>query len=152
MNPPAVPPPASQKRDLDHLRILAVCHFVFAVVSIAAIGILFFHHQMMELVFSSPEFSQQQSGAPFDPAELFGLFIWAYIAGGVLLVLLGLLNILAGWGLLKHRFRTLSFVVAGIDCLSIPLGTTLGIFSIIVLSRPSVAQLYADANTAGDEI
>jgi hypothetical protein len=33
-------------------------------------------------------------------------------------------------------------VVAGINCLHIPLGTVLGIFTIVVLCRESVRELY----------
>jgi hypothetical protein len=33
-------------------------------------------------------------------------------------------------------------VIAGINCLSFPFGTALGIFTLIVLSRESVQALY----------
>jgi hypothetical protein len=36
-----------------------------------------------------------------------------------------------------------SLVVTGITCLSFPFGTALGVFTIIVLTRGSVRQLYA---------
>jgi hypothetical protein len=34
-------------------------------------------------------------------------------------------------------------VVAGINCLHIPLGTVLGVFTIVVLIRDSVRELYS---------
>ena len=42
---------------------------------------------------------------------------------------------------LAPRHRTFSRVVAGLNCLHIPLGTVLGIFTSIVLGRESVGQL-----------
>ena len=41
-----------------------------------------------------------------------------------------------------RRHRTFSLIVAGINCLGIPLGTILGVFTLIVLLRPSVRTLY----------
>ena len=32
--------------------------------------------------------------------------------------------------------------MAGVNCLSMPIGTTLGIFTFVVLLRPSVTALY----------
>jgi hypothetical protein len=34
------------------------------------------------------------------------------------------------------------FVVAAIECIFMPFGTVLGVFTIIVLSRPSVKALF----------
>ena len=34
-------------------------------------------------------------------------------------------------------------IVAGITCLSVPIGTVLGVFTLMVLSRPSVKQMFA---------
>jgi hypothetical protein len=42
----------------------------------------------------------------------------------------------------KRRGRVFSFVVAAILCLFMPFGSVLGIFTIIVLNRLSVRQLY----------
>lgn len=41
------------------------------------------------------------------------------------------------------RRRRFCLVVAGITCLFVPLGTILGVFTFIVLSRPSVKALFA---------
>ena len=37
-------------------------------------------------------------------------------------------------------------VIAGINCLHIPLGTLLGVFTLVVLGRESVRKLYLDAS------
>jgi len=54
-----------------------------------------------------------------------------------------LLNVLSAVFLWQRRRRVFSFVVGGLNCLQIPFGTALGVFTIIVLSRDSVRELYS---------
>ena len=72
---------------------------------------------------------------------------------GVLFVVLPAIIILCGWTLavllfiagrcLARRKRHLfCLVIAGISCLFMPFGTVLGVFTIVVLSRPSVKALF----------
>jgi hypothetical protein len=42
----------------------------------------------------------------------------------------------------ERKNRTFSFVVACVNCIHVPLGTVLGVFTIVVLSRESVKRLY----------
>jgi hypothetical protein len=49
---------------------------------------------------------------------------------------------LAGRYLRQYRHYTFCLVVAGILCILVPFGTALGIFTIIVLVRPSVKTLF----------
>ena len=56
----------------------------------------------------------------------------------------GVLNVLSGLFLRARKHWTFSIVVAAIDCLHFPLGTVLGVFTIIVLIRPSVRELYGE--------
>jgi hypothetical protein len=42
-------------------------------------------------------------------------------------------------------------VVAGINCLHIPLGIVLGVFTIIILVRDSVRELYEARQHAGGD-
>ena len=53
------------------------------------------------------------------------------------------LNLLSAGFLWQKRNRLFSIVIAGLDCLQIPFGTALGVFTIIVLSRESVRELYS---------
>ena len=57
---------------------------------------------------------------------------------------LGALTLLSGYFIVRRKCRTFSLVIAGINCLSIPLGTTLGVFTIIVLMRDSVKTIYTE--------
>ncbi len=62
---------------------------------------------------------------------------------GIVMVPLFILHLFAAAGLKKRSRYTLILVVSGLACLSFPLGTALGVFSIIVLMRPSVKALFA---------
>jgi hypothetical protein len=55
---------------------------------------------------------------------------------------LGILTILSGRWMAKRRRRIFSLVIAGINCASFPFGTVLGVFTFIILLRPSVKQMY----------
>jgi hypothetical protein len=81
---------------------------------------------------------------------IFGYMRWFYIALGGFLLLCLILNILAGIKLRTQRGRTFTLVVAAINCVHIPLGTILGVFTITVLLRKSVQQMYYHSTNPAD--
>lgn len=139
----ALPPPVTTitKAEDDHLRLLAIFHFVGA--GLAGIGLLFLfaHYSFMHLFFANPKLWEGQKGGP-PPAEFFAIFQWFYLIFGIFLVAFAILNVFSGWFLLKRQHRTFSLVVAGLNCIHIPLGTALGVFTFVVLMRESVRQAY----------
>ena len=68
--------------------------------------------------------------------------IYAYLAVAALIVLKITLNTMSARRISRRKGRVFSMVVAGLNCLSLPLGTALGIFTLVVLTRPSVAKSY----------
>lgn len=60
----------------------------------------------------------------------------------VLSIAAAALAYLAGDGLRKQNRRILIYVAAGLACLSVPLGTLLGVFTFIVLGRPTVKAAF----------
>jgi hypothetical protein len=140
--PPMAPLPTNQRNvDADHLNLLSIFHFVGA--GLALLGILFLivHFTFMHFIFTNPEMWQGQKGGP-PPPEIFSMLIVFYIAGGIWLATSAILNVLSGIFLHTRKNRTFSLVVAGINCVHMPLGTVLGVFTIIVLLRPSVREMY----------
>jgi hypothetical protein len=77
-------------------------------------------------------------------------FGWIFIGIGALGSLLGwafaVLTFIAGKRLSERRSWTFVFVMACIQCIAVPLGTALGIFTIIVMQRPSVKALFLGGN------
>src|SRR5213078_1989596 len=74
---------------------------------------------------------------------------WLFIALGFLLFLLGIAMALcisiAGRCLSRRKCYTFALVIACLECLFIPFGTILGVFTIVALSRESVKALFATA-------
>lgn len=126
--------------DSEHLRLLAIGYYVYAALMalVACIPIIHFTIGMVFLL-NPPE---QAPGDPF-PAQMFGA-IFATVGG--LLVLAGwsfaACVLMAGRSLAARKRYTFCFVVAAIACLFVPIGTALGIMSIIVLNRPTVRAMF----------
>jgi len=54
----------------------------------------------------------------------------------------GLLKILCGYYLRQGKNRVFCIVVSALTCFNIPLGTILGIFTIIEVEKPEVKELF----------
>jgi len=149
MQPPAIP-----SKDAEHLRALVICHYIKAGLTLLMSAFIPLHYAIMRMVFTNPEFTKGMERAktsgqpmPFDPQQFFALFQWFYVIAGVFMLADVILTVVSGRFIQRRVNRTFSIVVAGFLCLFFPFGTILGIFTIIVLTRDSVARLYAGANT-----
>ena len=130
-----------RKIDADHLKLLSIFHFVGAGLALLAILFLIGHYAVFRTVFSNPKMWENQKQGP-PPAAFFAIFKWFYLVGGVWFLSSGVLNLISGLCLRAKRHRTFSMVVACINCLHIPFGTVLGVFTLVVLIRDSVRELY----------
>lgn len=158
MHPPApdIAPPAHFSphadfgRDGEHLRLLAIFHYVYGGVVMAFSCMFIIHIALGVASLNNPSLFTQPGGAmggapPPAPPAWFG---WVFIGmGSTLLVLgwtIGLLTIFSGRCIAKRRRRVFSLIIAGINCLSVPLGTTLGVFTFIILMRDPVRVAYGE--------
>jgi hypothetical protein len=123
--------------DLQHLRLLAIFHYVLAAIAalfslLPGIGIAV----GVVILTASPE-------SPDLPRQIAG---WAVIGIALAVMLLGFAfaTLLAwvGRSLDERRNYTLCLVVAVTLCLSGPLAILLGVFTLIVLVRPSVRARF----------
>jgi len=130
--------------DNEHLRLLSIFHYV-----IGGLGILFAFFPVIHIVIGlymviSPE---SLSSSEHPPPEFLG---WLFlIMGGVFFLLgqaLAITIIISGRFINKRKNYLFSFIVACVMCLMVPFGTILGIFTIIVLSRDSVKNIYNNQN------
>jgi len=139
--------PQPQSTDAQHLRLLAIFHFVVA--GLAVLGILFvlLHYTIMSTFLFDPKMFDAAKKAPLPP-ELVPLLKCVYLGVGCLIVAAGVANLLSGFFLRARRHRMFSLVVAGLNCMQVPAGTVLGVFTIIVLSRDSVRALYGETALA----
>jgi hypothetical protein len=141
MTPPRIEDLQQQRKDQDQIRLLSVFHYVSSGLSLLGIGFLFVHHLFFSKFMDNPAmWKAANHQAP--PKEFFQIFIWFYILGAIWFLASSVLNLISGFFLQKRQHRTFSLVVAGINCLHFPLGTTLGVFTFIVLMRDSVRVSY----------
>jgi hypothetical protein len=81
-------------------------------------------------------------GQPPPPAFVGWMFLLFGVGFFVVYAGLALLKAHAARCITARRSRTYCMVVAGISCLGPPYGTALGVFTFMVLGRPSVATLF----------
>jgi hypothetical protein len=138
-----VPPPIPNA-DLNQLRLLGIFHYVRAGLSVLFLGFLALHYTFMHfMIHRFEEHRHAGDTSPFSPDDLFNAVRWAYVGVALFEVASVTMNLLAAGYLRSQRRRTFCFVTAGLNCFSLPLGTVLGVFTIIILNRPSVERLYA---------
>ena len=138
--PPALPRDQC-KIDAEHIHLLAAFHFVGA--GLASLGLLFLfgHYAIFHSIMDNPKLWEGQKGGP-PPVEFFQVFRWFYLIGGAWLVASGVINVISGIFLRARKHRMFSLIVAGLNCVHIPLGTVLGVFTLVVLMRDSVRESY----------
>ncbi len=145
--PPAGPPRHVQTvvdQDAEHLRILSVCYYVQAGLTALGACIPVIHLVMGGAMLAGRFAPQGASPHDLEAMRMMGGF---FVAIAALLILLGwalaICNFMVARRIMQRRSRVLCLVTAGINCLSIPLGTVLGVFTFIVMSRPSVAESFS---------
>jgi hypothetical protein len=128
-------------QDQEHLRLLSIFHYIAAGLAcfLPFASLIYIGMGVAIVSGKFPTTTPHGAGAP----EFGG---WVFICFGAFIFVLGvlaaLLNFLAGRALARRERRTLVQVVAGLNCLHMPLGTLLGVFTFVVLARPSVQALF----------
>ena len=128
--------------DEEHLRLLRICYFIMG--GTAAFGLLFGGlYLAMGLFFAASFSSMPNATGPNAPPAFVG---WLFASiGGFIVIFAGsfaTLSLLTARALGRRQSRTLCLITAGLSCMQIPFGTAIGIFTFIVLGRPSVQALF----------
>lgn len=134
-------------RDAEHLRLLSIFHMIFAGLVALQASIPLIHLCIglgMALVGGIAVASGEEDAAPFLVIGPIMAFIAAAIVAVGWALAVGLF--LAGRCLRKRTHYAFCFAAAVFCCLLIPYGTILGVFTIIVLVRPSVKALFGRAD------
>lgn len=143
MQPPPIP-----NKDAENLRTIAICHYVVSGLSLFALAFLGLHYSIFKVFFANPQmWENQKQPQPFNPAEFFAIFQWFYLIFGILILVGGILTFLSGRFIHRRVNRTFSLVIAGLNCMHFPFGTLLGVFTLIILTKDSVMQLYAQSKS-----
>jgi phosphoglycerol transferase MdoB-like AlkP superfamily enzyme len=135
--------------DQEHLRLLAIFHYVLA--GITGLFSLFpvFHLLMGLALALRPD--QFGFNGPLPPAW----FGWLFVVFAAAMILMGLtlagLVLFTARCLSQRRRHLFCLVMAGVECIFVPIGTVLGVFTLIVLVRPTVKELFATAASAAPQ-
>ncbi|MEN8754821.1 MAG: hypothetical protein ABF332_02550 [Akkermansiaceae bacterium] len=70
--------------------------------------------------------------------QIVGMMVWVYGVIGAWMITQIVLNFLTARAIAQRHKPLLVQITAGINCLSIPLGTVLGVFTYVILARPAV--------------
>ncbi len=128
------------KQDEDHLNLISIFHYIVGGMTALFSCIPFVHVgigiAMLRGVFDGKEPPPHAAG-------------WIFIILGSVFILLGwglsIAIIIAGRKLRRRKSRTYCLVVAGLECMMMPFGTVLGVFTLVTLMKESVKEIFADA-------
>ncbi|WP_193214490.1 hypothetical protein [Luteolibacter marinus] len=132
--------------DAEHLKLLSIFHYVMT--GLCALGGFFpgIYIFMGGLIVSGA--MDPAKGSPPPPG-----IGWLFVAIGAGLMLLiwgfAVAQFLAARWIGERKNRVFCFVIAGLNCALFPLGTALGVFTILVLQRASVAALFDRPDSGG---
>lgn len=139
-------------KDLEQIKTIAVFTFVYAGVSAL---FSFFPVIHLTIGISMLNGSLFDGNTPTDTVFPFNLFALMFTIIPAIMILGGLTYSIAlaisGNFLLKKRHYIFCMIMAGISCAFAPFGTVLGIFTILLLQRPSVKNLFEYGNHAPAE-
>lgn len=132
-------------KDEEQLKLLSIFHYVVAGL-VAFFSLIPIIHLIIGLFIV---FGARHMAAPGQspPPEFLG---WFFILMALCLIVVGLVFasfiFLAGRFLARRRHYKFCFVMAAVECVVMPFGTVLGVFSIMILNRDSVKQLFVAAS------
>ena len=131
--------PGTTDNDRQHLQLLSIFYYVFAGL-LGLFSLLFLVYILFGVVvLAVPELAKDEAAKTVA---------WIFILIGVLFSIIGCtavgLLITTGRYLTKNKHYTFCLVVAGFACLFMPLGTILGVFTFVVMLRPSVKTLFEE--------
>ena len=132
----------TMNQDEQYLNLLSIFHYVVGALT-ALFSCIFIMHIVMGILMLTGDFGDDA------PPPIFAWFF----------VLIPSIFMLTGWTLagfiiatgrkLKHRTSHMfCLVVAGCECLIMPFGTVLGVFTIIVLMKDSTKKLFSSNQVA----
>jgi hypothetical protein len=136
-------------QDKEHLRLLAIFHY-----GVAGLAALFSFFPLLYTTIGAIFIFAAQHGTAKPGQDLPPEFLgWIFVGVGSFLFLLGITMascvLIAGRCLSRWRSYSFALVIACIECLFVPFGTILGVFTIIALSRESVRALFSTTQAPG---
>jgi hypothetical protein len=124
-------------QDSEHLKLLSIFHYVVAGMA-AMVACIPFIHLFMGLALATGALGDSDPGTRPVGFAIMAFAAFFIVAGWIFAALVAF----AGRSLQTRRRYTYCLVMAGIECIFMPVGTVLGVFTIIVLVRDPVKSLF----------
>lgn len=130
--------------DEEHLKLLSIFYMVSAgLTGLFSFFGIFYAAMGGFIGYAVIHSPQVQTGTGGPPPEFLG---WIFAVIGCAIFVFGMamaiLKFYVARCLKRRTSRTFCLVIAAISCLEFPYGTALGVFTFIVLGRPSVTQTF----------
>jgi len=137
--------PYQANNDWQHVRLLRIMHLVVGILLAFFACFPLLHVAMGVFIIVNPDEAFGHASGAAPPPPFFG---WMFVAIGSLLILGGWtvagLILFASRSLAQRRRWMFCLVVAGLECFFMPFGTVLGVFTFVVLLRPSVQKMFGE--------
>ncbi len=130
-------------RDQRHLKILSQFQILYGILNLF---VSYFYYQEIFLIVDKIRRALEESHPELEVALWLGFGFVFFLIGIVILFCI----ILTGQSLARYQNYHFCLIVAALECLIIPVGTILGIFTILVLRRDSVKALFAAPQEESD--
>jgi hypothetical protein len=128
--------PALSAADQSNLDSLAIFHFVYA--GLIALGGLIMLAGVLFGIGLVSSATRLRGGGILAG----GVFMIVLVCVAAILFLKAFLVFYSGVSLRRAKHKLLSQIVACLCCLNFPMGTALGIFTLVTLGKPSIAARY----------
>jgi len=125
--------------DRDRLKILEIAYYVAGVMTILGVSFLLIHFTVFLFFGLNPQIFTHQTGPSGRQGEPPPPGLFLVLAGVIGIIILlgwtfGAVQIYAGRCMKNRQHPLLITIIAGLECIFIPWGTALGVFTFMVLN------------------
>jgi hypothetical protein len=134
------PPTPQEKADTEHLKLIAIFHYIVSGLAAFFACIPVIHLVIGLFMILAPQrFGPGNNQPPAFIGWFFvGMASFFIVAGWIFAVLV----LIAGRFIARRKHHQFCFIVACVECIFMPFGTVLGVFTILVLNRATVKELF----------
>ena len=144
-SPPLLPPPSLTPQDVEHLKTVAILHYLAAAL-FALTGCLSILHLGLGIAILTgvmPMQPSEREGAAFTGTIFTAVGLIWMVGWWMMAVVIAL----GGRNLQLRRSWPFAMIVAVLLAMHAPLGTLLGVFTIVILVRPNVKAVFLTKQT-----
>jgi hypothetical protein len=124
----------------DKTRLIGIFYIVFGAMGILGLPVIYLQQRVMNMVFAN----MGEIGAEAQPImDLFHDLMEILMPALMVLIIAHIVfNVLVGICFIKHKFYYTCLITSIFTCLVFPIGTILGVFSLMTLIDEDVKKLF----------